>query len=244
MQHPLISVVVPAYNEEKTLPACLNSLLNQDCTFPYEIIVVDNASTDRTAEIARQYNARLLREPVKGVASARRAGFAAARADLIASTDADCVAPSDWLAQIRRAFTKQPELIAVGGYTLFYDAPYGLNFFPRLTHRLNAMRLVGGFVGQQPLSTQNLAVRKTAYQQVGGFNPAITSPLGLDDVDLTLRLSALGPVAVLPSPVVWASARRYRQAPVRTIGYRWANYASYALLRRGVFRRASADIRL
>lgn len=244
MQHPFISVVVPAYNEARTLPACLDSLLNQDCSFPYEIIVVDNASTDRTAEIARQHGVRLIHESAKGVALARRAGFTAARADLIASTDADCLAPPDWLARVWRAFTDRPELVAVGGYALFYDAPRGLNFFPRLSRRLNIIRLVGVFAGQQPLSAQNLTVRKEAYQQIGGFNPAITSPLGLDDVDLTLRLSALGPVAVLPDLVVWTSARRYRQAPIKTMGYRWANYASYTLLRRGVYRHTAADIRL
>ncbi len=93
-------------------------------------------------------------------------------------------------------------------YAKDYGHRWGLNFFPRLSHRLNAMWLVGEFANQQPLSTQNLAVRKKAYQQAGGFNPAITSPLGLDDVDLTLapvcswpggRVARLGRLDLSPS---------------------------------------------
>lgn len=244
MPYPTISVVIPAYNEERTLPACLGSLSKQDCSFPYEIIVVDNASTDHTADIARQFGVRLISEPQKGVGLARRAGFAAAQANIIASTDADCMVPVDWLARIQQVFMERPSLIAIGGYALYYDAPLYLRSITQFTNRLNLFRLVGKVARQQPLSTQNLAVRKEAYQQVGGFDPTITSPLGLDDVDLALRLSAIGPVAVVPDLIVGSSARRYRQEPVKTMGYRWANYASYALQKRGTFRQKTADVRL
>ncbi|MCA9942810.1 MAG: glycosyltransferase [Ardenticatenaceae bacterium] len=244
MSQPTISIVVPAYNEERTLPTCLDSLCGQNCSFPYEIIVVDNASTDRTADIAMQAGVRLIHEPRKGVGLARRAGFAAARANIIASTDADCIVPANWLAHIQQVFTERPSFIAIGGYALYHDAPPYLHFLTHITNRLNLFQAVGKIARRQPLSTQNLAVRKSAYEQVGGFDPAITSPLGLDDVDLTLRLSTIGSVSVIPDLVVWASARRFRKEPVKTVGYRWSNYASYALQKRGVFRQKTADVRL
>jgi len=241
---PIISVVVPVYNEERSLPACLDSLRGQKCSFPFEIIVVDNASTDHSADIARQAGVRLVSEPRKGVGLARRAGFAAAQANIVASTDADCIVPVDWLARIQQAFLEQPSLIAIGGYALYHDAPPYLHFLARISNRLDLIHLVGKVARWQPLSTQNLAVRKGAYEQAGGFDPTITSPLGLDDVDLTLRLSAIGPIHVVPDLIVLASARRFHQEPVKTIGYRCANYASYALQKRGVFRQKTADIRL
>ena len=241
---PTISIVVPAYNEERTLPACLDSLCQQSCTFPYEIIGVDNTSADRTTNIVRQFGVRLIDEPQKGVALARRTGFAAAQANIIASTDADCIVPPDWLTKIRHAFQERPSLIAIGGNGIYYDAPAYLNLFTHITRQVNLLQLVGKMARQQPLSTQNMAVRKEAYEQVGGFNQDITSPLGLDDVDLSLRLSAVGLTAVLPDLVVWTSARRFRQEPVKTMGYRWANYASYALRQHGTFRQKTANVRL
>jgi len=244
MIQPYISIVVPAFNEKHTLPACLNSLRQQDFSFPYEIIVVDNASTDCTAALARQAGVHLISEPKKGVAAARRAGFAAAQTNIIASTDADCIVPSDWLTRFWQALNEKPDLVAVGGYAMHYDAPLYLDLFTHAGQRLNVMQLAGNLARRQPLTTQNLAVRKSAYEQVGGFDPNITSPLGLDDADLAMRLSAVGQVVVLPDLIVQTSARRYQQDPLRTVGYRWVNYASYALRNKGAFRHKTADVRL
>ncbi len=244
MQHFAISVIIPAHNEEKTLIACLTALKHQDFSEPYEIIVVDNASTDYTATIAQQAHVKLIYQPVKGVAIARHTGFLAAQAPIIASTDADCIVPPNWLFQISKAFQTYPDHIAIGGYALFYDAPFVVNSVTRVTQRLNLMRVARLISGKQPLSTQNMAIRRDAYHQIGGFNLSITSPLGLDDVDLSLRLSELGPITVLPDLCVWASARRYRKAPLQTISIRLANYVSYAVLHRGVFQHLNSNIRL
>src|SRR5437016_3455973 len=81
-----VSIVVPAYNEADLLPACLASLLVQDYAGPIEILVVDNASTDDTAAIARAHGVRVLDEPVRGYGRALRRGFAAAAGDVIAAT--------------------------------------------------------------------------------------------------------------------------------------------------------------
>src|SRR3989304_2760272 len=110
-----ISVVVPAYNEEQYISSCLAAISNQDFRSSYEIIVVDNSSEDRTAEIARSFGARVLTETRRTAAAARRRGFAEARGDIIATTDADTLVPTNWLSHIHCAFQATPGLVAFGG---------------------------------------------------------------------------------------------------------------------------------
>ena len=113
----LTSVVIPAYNEEQYLGHCLAALARQTCPADrFEVIVVDNGSTDATAEIARRYGGvRVIAEPRKGVAHARQAGFATARGAIIASTDADTVVPPFWVERIMEHFRADPALGAVYG---------------------------------------------------------------------------------------------------------------------------------
>src|SRR3990167_9148920 len=92
-----ISVVVPAFNEEKYLSRCLESFKQQD--YPkekFEVIVVDNNSTDKTPKIAQSYEARLVGCQVRGVAVSRQAGGQAAKGEIIAGTDADTVVSTNW----------------------------------------------------------------------------------------------------------------------------------------------------
>ncbi len=128
-----VSVVVPAYNEERYLGRCLAALARQ--TYPadrFEVIVVDNGSTDATAELARRYGVRVIAEPRKGVAYARQTGFEAARGEVIASTDADTVVPPFWVSRIAAHFWADPVLGAV----------YGPVYWPDFdkTHLLAAIR--------------------------------------------------------------------------------------------------------
>jgi len=122
MPRPKISVVVPAYNEAKTLGLCLASLKNQDFKKPYEVIVVDNNSTDATAAIARTARVKLIKEIKRGAAAARNTGAAASSAPLLAFTDADSIVPSHWLSYISQSFSLNPRLAAVVGNFQF---PHG-----------------------------------------------------------------------------------------------------------------------
>jgi glycosyltransferase involved in cell wall biosynthesis len=105
-----ISFVVPAYNEEAYLPACLESILAQTRTLPAEsseIIVVNNASTDRTREVALRYpGVSVVDEPRKGLTFARQAGFAASSGALIANVDSDSRLTPGWLAQVLATFSE------------------------------------------------------------------------------------------------------------------------------------------
>lgn len=95
-----ISIIIPAYNEECHLAACLNAIAVQTVQ-PYEVIVVDNNSTDATTAIARSYPfVTLLHEPEQGIVFARNTGFNAAGGEIIGRTDADVTLPPDWAARV------------------------------------------------------------------------------------------------------------------------------------------------
>src|SRR3989344_7794863 len=100
-----ISVVIPAFNEEKNIDKLIQSLLNQEEPAD-EIIVVDNNSTDHTDAIVKNYNVRILHEPKQGITHARNRGFDEAKYEIIARTDADTVLPTDWIRKIKNDFKK------------------------------------------------------------------------------------------------------------------------------------------
>ena len=108
-----IAVIIPAYNEGKYLASCLSSLKGQDYRGNYEIIVVDNGSTDGTAEIARSFGARLISCPQKGVVLARQKGASQTEADIIVQTDADSVLPKNWLSSIASNFKNNRNIVAL-----------------------------------------------------------------------------------------------------------------------------------
>src|SRR5438045_2121373 len=114
----MISVVIPAYNEEKLIGTCLDSLAAQVTSKKFEIIVVNNNSTDKTTEIikhhSRNLNVRVVDERRKGRGIARATGFRNAKGLIIFSTDSDAIVPHDWIEETLRYF-ENPRVIAVTG---------------------------------------------------------------------------------------------------------------------------------
>lgn len=209
----LISVVIPAYNEEKYLGRCLAALARQ--TYPanrFEVIVVDNNSTDATAEIAQRYGVRVIAEPRKGVAYARQAGFAAARGAIIASTDADTVVPPFWVARIAAHFQANPAL----------GAAYGPVYWPdgrRIEQLLVRYPVTWGLWASNRVRRSlwwgsNFAVRREVFWAAGGFPVQWGAGSG-EDTELARRVRRIAPVRFDPDLVVHASSRRMREG--------WAN---------------------
>ncbi|MBP6015965.1 MAG: glycosyltransferase [Candidatus Promineofilum sp.] len=114
MTIPHVSVVVPAYNAASTIGACVAALQEQSFDLPYEIIVVNDGSTDRTAAVAEAAGATVLTTPNGRPAAARNAGIHAARGSIVCCTDADCVPHPDWLREITAPFAN-PEVVASKG---------------------------------------------------------------------------------------------------------------------------------
>lgn len=222
-KHPLpfVSVLVPAFNEEKYIRKTILSLLAQD--YPsFEIIVIDNASTDHTASLVRQLIAekqamtadirlQLLTEPRKGTNFARECGRRFATGSIIAQVDADCLPESNWLRKGVRALCHFKKHVAVTGPYDYFDGDYWLRIFsllsqkltyPLVNHMVQLSRkgaiLIGG----------NAFVRADVLEAAGGYNTALT--FYGDDVDLGKRLARLGYVAYIPSLVQQSSSRRYK----------------------------------
>jgi glycosyltransferase involved in cell wall biosynthesis len=116
-----LSVIVCAHNEEQYLGPCLHSVLAQTRP-PDEVIVINNASTDRTHAIAAAVpGVRVVDEDRKGLVVARERGRREARGQILVYLDADCRAPLHWLERIERRFRHRPDVVAISGNYRFYD---------------------------------------------------------------------------------------------------------------------------
>lgn len=216
---PTITAIVCAYNEESTLPACLHSLWAQTRP-PDELIVVNNASTDRTPEVARSFRGvSVIDEPEKGLVIARETGRRAAGGEILAYVDADCRAPLQWIEGLEREFLCDPSVVGVTGPYRFYDWDwtgralirlYDLLVAP-LTHLAVHTMLGWGAV----FYGGNFAVRHAALAKIGGFDRSIE--FHGEDTNLGRRLTACGRVRLSRRCWVWTSARRYNAMGKRAV---------------------------
>lgn len=210
MEKPLISVVIPAFNEEKYLPQCLESLKQTYKNF--ETIVVDNNSTDKTGEIARKFGARVVFEQRQGIAYAREAGFKAAKGEIIARTDADGLPPPNWLAKIQDLFARNPGAIGVTGPTIFFDGSPLLN---ALSEKIIILWLKLGriLMGHYQFNGHNFAILKKVVRKIKkvSFDQSIH-----EDMDLACRAAHFGKIIFAPDLAVSASARRIKKRPFFT----------------------------
>ena len=214
-----ISAIVCAYNEAAYLPACLHALLAQTRQ-PDEILVIDNASSDGTGDLARGVaGVRVIHEPVQGLVVARETARLAARGDILAYVDADCRPPIGWLGSIERRFGERPAVIAVTGPYRFYDwdwlgraliRGYDVLVAPA-THRFVHHGLGIGAI----LYGGNFAVRREALARINGFDRSIE--FHGEDTNLGRRLTPVGQVDVAGECWVWTSARRYRAMGKRKV---------------------------
>lgn len=205
---PRLSIIVPACNEEAWLGACLESLEAQTES-RFELIVVDNNSIDKTAEIARQHVNTLLSEPQKGYHHAVRRGVQASRGIYIAVCDADTRYHRDWVKTIYRLLDERAadeRLVGIYGSVDFHDGGvvyrslvrfFCFTVFMRLT-LLAGIHVCNGF---------NFAFRREAFDRVGGYDPGKYDKVGLD-IDLGRRLQGVGSLEFVPSLNARTSMRR------------------------------------
>ena len=208
----MISVIIPAYNEEEYIGSCLESLVHQRTRRPFEIIVVDNHSIDRTASVVRSFQKRrsipirLIREPVRRRGKARHTGFKAARGDILFSTDADTILPPYWIETFASVLEDDTGALAVTGTFRIDDCSPVINGM----HTISKLLLVHAFrkvFGNRWLTGCSFAIRREAYEAAGGFNPDLDAH---DDVDLAHRVSRLGRIRFFHRRQVTVSGRRYR----------------------------------
>jgi O-antigen biosynthesis protein len=200
---PRVSVVVCAFNARSTIRECLQGL--QSIDYPdFEVIVVNDGSTDGTAAIASEYPVRLISTPNRGLSSARNTGLAAATGEIVAYLDSDAFPDPQWLQYLAYAFITS-EYAGIGGPNV---AP------PRLGTRADCFDNAPGGPTHVLLSDVeaehvpgcNMAFRKEQLAAIGGFDPALR--VAGDDVDVCWRLQARGwRLGFAPGALVWHHRR-------------------------------------
>jgi glycosyltransferase involved in cell wall biosynthesis len=188
------SVVIPTFNRLPLLLRCLGVLEEQQ--FPrgeFEVLVVDDGSTDGTATAIQRYRScsglrlRCLRQVRRGPAIARNLGFKAARGQLVAFLDSDCLPEPNWLAELSRGFMSE-SIAGVGGTCRVPETSL-VNRYISL-YRFYEPRLLHGRVVY--LVTGNCCFQRRAFAAVGGFDERIIQPGGGEDVELCYRLLSRG----------------------------------------------------
>lgn len=197
----MISVIVPAYNEEDVISECLEPLAGQDC----ELIVVVGGS-DSTGKIASKYG-KVVKDTVNaGAGAARNLGAKAAKGDILLFTDADTVVPKDWVSQYKKVFEKK-DVVAAGGVV----KPRGGSFVDRIVFKINQdwLYLLASLFGFYQFSGNNCAYRKREFLAAGGFDEEMSM---LEDTELALRIG--GKKEFVASIFVYTSPRR-----MKAVGY-------------------------
>jgi glycosyltransferase involved in cell wall biosynthesis len=215
-----VSFVIPAYNEEGTIGKCLQSVFKEierakaaGVAVDTEVVVVNNASTDRTREEALQFpDVTVVTENLKGLVYARRAGWVSTSGDIVANIDADTMLPPGWLTKVVRSFSKEPNLVALSGPYIYYDLPVWQRalvkvfyFLGYLIHLVNHRVLHIGAM----LQGGNFVLRRSAWDTAGGFDTTI-SFYG-EDTDVARRISRVGHVLWTWKFPMYTSGRRLRK---------------------------------
>lgn len=223
MTKPRISVVIPCWNEEKNIRRTLLKLNHQ--TIPredYEVIIVDGGSKDRTREIAKKMGARVIMQKREGIGGARNDGFLAAKAEFIATTDADCIVPNQWLEIFLEDF-QDPRVVAVTGP----DGPIEKNWKSRLTYFILRCFIQGmTLFNLYGTAGTNSAFRKSAFIKCGGYKSLPHS----DDVEIAFRIKNLGKIVYDIRTFVNLSVRRLEDQGYVNIVSKWLKGDLYVLL--------------
>ena len=205
-----VSVVIPAYNEEKFIKKCLTSVINQ--TVPAdEIIVVNNNSTDKTKAIAKKFGVRVVVEKKQGMTPARNRGFNSAKYEIIARCDADAVVPKDWIKLIKNNFEKG-DIDALSGPVFFNDSsPFKSTSTLPSRIALGSLRLMSK--GKRHLTGPNMIITKEIWEKVKDIVNMDDKKVH-EDMDLSLKIAKLGgKIGYDPNLIVGISARRLKKHP-------------------------------
>jgi glycosyltransferase involved in cell wall biosynthesis len=242
-----LSFVIPAHNEEACIGKCLSSILSHASGKKYdvEIIVVNNASTDKTKEVASSFpGVKIVDEPRKSLARARNSGYLASSGDLIANVDADTILPQEWINKVLREFGEDEELIALSGPMVFYDiARAMMKLQVRLFYYLGFISYIANryvFRAASMLQGGNFVVRRRAMDKIGGYN--LQYGFG-EDADLSRRLHKVGKVKFTFKLPMYASGRRIAKEGAFTMSLRYGLQYFWTVIFKKPFTQYFPDIR-
>ena len=196
-----ISVIIPAYNEEKYIPKTIRSLQHLDRK-PDEIIIVDGGSTDKTSEVSKTAGAKVLNVPHRGIGFARQQGLKAARSDIVAFTDADTVVPQDWLVKIEHSLS-QPGVVGVFGTFRVPDGWWPYRGYVNYVQPI--LNQIYWWFGTPMAPGQNISFKREVGLSVGGFPEDFKIA---EDIEMARRLMGQGKIVFRQDLVVISSGRR------------------------------------
>lgn len=210
-----VSVIIPAFNEENYITNCLEAIAKQDYT-EYEVLIVNNASTDNTVEVIKQFIKRnnlskffLLHENRKGTNMARECARLAATGTIIAQLDADCIPSSNWISKGVQALEPKHVVAATGAY-YYFDSSLIVRTASLLSQLVSyplINTIVQKFNRGAILIGGNAFVYANILDLAGGYNTDLT--FYGDDVDVANRLSKYGCVNYSTNLIMNSSYRRY-----------------------------------
>ena len=204
-----VSIVIPAHNEEAYIEKTLQNILKQD--YPdFEVIVVDNNSTDKTTELANKFDVKVVFEKNKGTQWARECGRRVATGEIIANIDADCLPDKNWLRCGTHHFLNK-NIVAVGGPYDYYDGRKSFRTFSLIFQK--TIYALFNFLMQKAkrgavLIGGNILLRADVLGKVGGYNTDLV--FYGDDTDTAKRMSKEGWVVFDTGLIVKTSARRLK----------------------------------
>jgi len=242
-----LSFVIPAYNEEKYIGQCLQSILDEmnGASHDVEIIVVNNNSTDRTKEIALSFpNVKVIEESQQGLVNARRAGLNAATGDLIANIDADTILADGWIDKVIDKFKYNPQMVAFSGPFVYFDMPWRINFLVKLFYGLGYITYFFNrhvFHISSMLQGGNFIFRKSAFEQIGGYNHNFD--FYGEDTDVAKRLNKVGDVVFSFSLPIYASGRRLKEEGLLKSGFKYSINYFWTIFFKKPFNKKHKDIR-
>lgn len=216
---PSVSIIIPAYNEQSVIRQCLIAAIYQSVP-AYEILVINNRSTDRTAEIVRQMQLEYPESPiqlleqdaVQGLIPTRNFGLDHATGDVLGRIDADSVIEPDWVETVQAGFIDD-EVAAATGPVVYYDMPmrrWGLKADDKM--RQLVLKLARN--QYHFLFGSNMALRRTAWEQIRDRTCLDERDEMHEDIDLSLHLAEQElTIRYIPAMVSGMSARRLENSP-------------------------------
>ena len=223
MRNADISVVIAARNEARFLPRCLRSLRRQQDSGNFDIIVVDNGSTDATPRIAADFGCRVVEEPIPGQIRAKTRGCESTEARIIAMLDADCVAPRLWLSQIATRFDGHaPDTVALSGPYHYPKLPTWACLY-QATTTYPLTRIGNLLFNNYPfVFGGNVAFVRDAFLQSGGYGHS--KKWSATEIGIAQKLRQFGTVVYCDSFYVKVSPRRFYGGPKEFLKYKIRDY--------------------
>lgn len=220
-----LSIVIPAYNEEKYVGICIASVLKEieNSQREIEVVVVNNASTDNTKKVAESFvGVKVIDEFNKGLVRARSAGYNGSNGDIVANIDSDGWLPKGWIENVFQEFEKDSKMVALSGPYIYPEMSWLFNCIVKLWYWIGlAFSLFNQHIIHRGAMLQggNFIVKRSAMEKIGGFDTSIE--FYGEDTDVACRISKVGKVKFTFNLPMYTSSRRFKGDGIIKTGFNY-----------------------